>query len=100
MDNLNDIESQRTDNGTRHALWTVCKSHLAQLQQPAPQLSNPPIKKIAKLGGFAGSSLEPQRTPAGSVPGPAGSCRVHAGFMPGPAGSDPPATAKNSRVDT
>ena len=116
MQNLTEIESQVTDEPTRQALLSVLRKRLAQLQQaaaapdPASDATDPvdainlTKEKIVKLSETAGSSLEPQHSPAGSDPVAAGSEPPQTGSDPIAAESvstataatetDPPATAK------
>jgi hypothetical protein len=116
MENLTEIESQVSDDATTQALLSVLRKRLAQLQQaaaaPDPTLDATDVsdaisltkEKIARLTETTGSSLEPQRTPAGSDPVGAGSDPLQTGSDPIAAESvstatagteiDPPPTAK------
>jgi hypothetical protein len=105
MHNLNDIESQLTDETMRHELLSVLRNRLVELQESGAEPDLAAVEfleeKFAKLAGPAGSSLQPERSLTGSDPVAAGSGPLQTGSDPVSAESvstatetDPPATAK------
>jgi hypothetical protein len=72
MYNLDDIESQVTDNETRQALLSVLKARLARLQdqQPESGLTKIPTKNSADSGESGESALQPQPLPPESEVSP------------------------------
>jgi hypothetical protein len=98
MYKLDDIESQVTDNETRHALLSVLKARLAQLLQPGAECDSDALRlteeKIAKLSEPAESSLQPQQSLGESDSLPTESDSSPAESDPHPIESDPPVAGK------